>query len=416
MIPWLQDVIYASILFGFFALSFYILTFIEGIRRKIPQLKDSELPKATVVIPAWNEEKNVAKTMNSILESDYPDFEVIFVDDGSKDKTYEVAKKYENDQRVKVLTKKNGGKASALNVGIKQAKGEVIFTMDADTRVHPQSMRRMARYFTNPKIMSVTPAMIIDEKNNKMTFLRRMQSVEYYLGIFLRKVFATINAIYIAPGAFTVYRKEFFDKYGGYDEGNITEDLEMALRIQSKGFITENAPDANIWTLGPPGFKTLKKQRVRWYTGLITNFWAYKHMVSRKYGDLGLLVLPIGWITIMLSIFILVSTLVTSIIHSVKYFIYLNSVNFGLHDTFRITLFSFLNALFHFFSNPLVIFVAISFLATIFYMRYAEKKTGKIRHLKRNLAVFFFVFGPLFCYWWTVSFFKIIFKRTVTWR
>jgi len=416
MREWLIRVVYASVFFGFFALSFYILTFISGIKRKIPQLKDSQLPKATVIIPAWNEEDSVEKTMESILKSEYPHFEVIFVDDGSKDRTYELAKKYKSDSRVSVFTKKNGGKASALNLGISKAKGDIIFTMDADTRVHKLSMKRMARYFTSPEVMSVTPAMLIDSEGNKMTFLRRMQAIEYYLGIFLRKVFATLNAIYIAPGAFTVYRKEFFEKYGGYNEGNITEDLEMALRIQSKGFRTENAPNANIWTFGPANFKSLSKQRVRWYTGLITNFYDYRRMVSRKFGDLGLLVLPIGWITIMFAIFILLTTVITSGINAVKYVLYLNSINFGFSGFFNITLRGFERFIFQFISNPLIIFVSFSFLATVLYMEYAERKTGKIKDLKRNLAIFFFVFGPLFCYWWCVSFFKIIFKRAVTWR
>jgi len=412
-VGWLLTVIYASILFGFFALTFYILTFISSIKRKAPQLKDSELPFATVIIPAWNESDSVEKTLDSILKSNYPKFEVIFVDDGSTDNTYELAKKYEKDKRVRVFTKKNGGKASALNFGIKRANGEIIYTMDADTRVDKLSMKKMARYFKDESVVSVTPAMLVDNPN---TILRRLQQIEYYLGIFLRKVFATLNAIYIAPGAFTVYRKWFFDKYGGYDEGNIVEDLEMALRIQSKGYRTENAPDANIYTLGPAKFKELTTQRIRWYTGLVTNFYDYRHMVSRKFGDLGLLVLPIGWITIIFSIFITISTVITSFLNTWKYLDYLNSINFNFSGFFNYTFFGIEKFLFNMFSNPLVIFVFFSIIATLGYMKYAESKTGKIHNLKRNLVIFFILFGPLFVYWWTYSFFKIIFSKKVTWR
>ncbi len=409
----LTTIIYVSVFIGFFTVGFYILTFISSFRRKKSFLKDSELPFASVIIPAWNEEKSVEKTMDSILNSDYPSFEVIFVDDGSKDKTYEIAKKYEEDDRVRVFTKENGGKATALNLGIEYAKGDIIFSMDADTIVDKRAMRRMARYFKDDEVMSVTPAMLIDNPN---TIMRRVQQIEYVLGVFLRKVFATLNAIYIAPGAFTVYRKSFFDKYGGYDVGNITEDMELALRIQSKGYRTENAPNAVIHTTGPSNFKTLEKQRVRWYTGLIKNFWDYRHMVSKNFGDLGLLVMPIGWITISFCIFITFAMLIRSIGDSINYFSFLSSINFNIFGSINYSLFGIESVLFEFFSHPIVIFVIISMVIIFGYLTWVSKATGKIKHLKRNTLIFLMIFGPLFCYWWTLSFLKIFFKKKINWR
>lgn len=409
----LRGIIYASVLFGFFAISFYILTFISAQKRKPDLLPESELPFATVIIPAWNEEKSVKKTMDSILASDYPKFEVIFVDNNSKDNTLKFAKEYESDPRVRVFEEKKQGKAAAVNLGIRKARGEVIFTMDADTKVDKMSMKKMASYFKDPKVMSVTPAMLIDNPDN---ILRRVQAIEYLMGIFLRKVFAALNAIYIAPGAFTVYRKEFFDKYGGYEEGNITEDLEMALRIQSKGYRTENAPTANIYTTGPSNFISLKKQRVRWYTGLITNFWKYRWMVSRKFGDLGLLVMPIGWITILFCIIITIITGIDAFFKAADYLVYLSSINFQFDSVFNLTWFTFERWLLEFFSDPVVIFLGFSVIAVLMYMKYAEIKTGKVEQKWKNLFWFFLFFGPLFFYWWTISFFKVIFKKGVSWR
>ena len=412
MVGVLNTIILIAIFVGFFAISFYVLTFISAIKRNPAQLKDSELPFATVIIPAWNEEKSVKKTLESILASDYPKFEVIFIDDGSTDKTLEIARQFEGGN-IYIFTKKNGGKASALNFGIEKAKGEIIFTMDADTRVDPLSMKKMASYFKDKRVMSVTPAMLVDNPN---TPLRRMQQIEYLLGIFLRKVFAALNAIYIAPGAFTVYRKKFFDKHGGYDEKNITEDLEMALRIQSKGYVTENCPTANIYTLGPAGIKELTKQRVRWYYGLIKNFWNYRFMMSRHFGDLGLLVLPIGWVTIIFAIFILISTAIRSIFKSIDYLLFLKSINFDFKGLFNYTWLGIEKWLFEFLSNPIVIFLVFSVFTVFIYLKYAKIKTGKIKHMKRNLCVFFILFGPLFCYWWTIAFFKNFLKKTVMWR
>ncbi|HJX50612.1 MAG TPA: glycosyltransferase family 2 protein [Candidatus Nanoarchaeia archaeon] len=261
----IKIIIYLSIYIGLVSTTFYILSFIADLKKSKLFYRDDELPRVSVLIPAYNEEETIENTIKSILNSDYPDFEVIVVDDGSKDKTLEMAKKIK-DSRLHIFHKKNGGKGTALNLGISKAKGEIIFTMDADTFVHPQSMKRMVRYFKNERVMSVTPAMII---HNPKTILQRIQHIEYLMGLFLRKAFASLESIYIAPGAFSAYRKIFFDKYGGYDVGNITEDLEMALRIQSKGYITENCPTAPAYTVAPSKFKELMIQRRRWYYGLI---------------------------------------------------------------------------------------------------------------------------------------------------
>ena len=410
-------IIYISILVGFYASSFYILTFIASFKKNPPQFTDKELPFVTIIIPAWNEEGSTESTLKSILSSDYPNFEVIFVDDGSTDKTYEIAKKFEKNKQVRVFTKKNGGKATALNLGISKARGEIIFTMDADTRVDPTSMKKMVRYFKNPRVMSVTPAMLIDNKEGiKQTILQRVQQIEYYLGVFLRKVFASLNAIYIAPGAFSAYRKTFFDKYGGYDVGNIVEDLELAMRIQSKGFYTENAVNAPIYTLGPRNFKSLTTQRIRWYWGLVKNFWNYRGMVNRKFGDLGLLVLPVGWITICFSIFLLIRTFIYSIHHTFKEMIFLNSINFDLGNYYEWTLYGLHRWFFEFISYPVVILMIFTIILVFGYLKYASDKTGKIKNLYSNCFYFFLLFGPMFVYWWTLSFFKAVFTKKVKWR
>ena len=410
-------IVYISIFIGFFAASFYILTFIASFKKKPLQYKDFELPKVTVVIPAWNEEDSVESTLKSILASDYPDFEVVFVDNNSKDNTYKLAKKFEKDKRVRVFQQRRQGKACAVNMGISKAKGEIIFTMDADTRVEPTSMKKMVRYFKNPRVMSVTPAMLIDKRPGmKQTILQRVQQIEYYLGVFLRKVFASLNAIYIAPGAFSAYRKTFFDKYGGYDEGNIVEDLEMAMRIQSKGYYTENAPTAAIYTLGPARFKALTTQRIRWYWGLVKNFWVYRKMVSRRFGDLGLLVMPVGWVTILFSMFLLIRTVIYSIHHAIKEVIFLNSVNFTFKGFFDMTWYGIERWAFEFFSYPVVPLMIFTIFLVFGYLKYASDSTGKIDRMRSNLFWFFVLFGPMFIYWWTLSFFKAIFNKKVKWR
>lgn len=405
-------VIYASIYIGLIATSFYILSFWSDSKKKKEFYSDTELPKVSVIIPAYNEEKSIEKTIESVLKSDYPDFEVIVVDDGSKDKTFELAKKFENE-KVRVFTKKNGGKGSALNLGIGEAKGEIIFTMDADTFVDSKSMKNMVRYFKNPHIMSVTPAMVIHKPKS---ILQRVQYVEYLLGLFLRKAFASLKSIYIAPGAFSAYRKTFFDKYGGYDVRNITEDLEMALRIQSKGYYTENCPDAPAYTIAPSKFKPLLIQRRRWYFGLIKNVWKYKHIFGRKYGDLGMFVLPIAWISIIFSVFVTCYLFFKTMFDVRSNLLFLQNTDFNFSWASNFNLFTLERAFFLFFTNPVVIFILVFMLLLGFFIYYASRKVGKIHNIYFNLPLFFLLFAILFGFWWVVSIIYAIFKREVKWR
>ena len=197
--------------------------------------------------------------------------------------------------------------------------------MDADTRVDSKSMRNMVRFFKNKKIMSVTPAILTEKPEN---ILQRVQHIEYIMGLFLRKAFASLKAIYVAPGAFSAYRKSFFDKYGGYDEENITEDLEMALRIQFKGYQTENCPEALAYTISPRTFKELLLQRRRWYFGLIKNLWNYKKLIGLKYGDLGAFVIPTAIVSIVFSVFVIIYLFFKTIFNIRDNLLFLHSINF----------------------------------------------------------------------------------------
>lgn len=414
MTEFLTIVIYLSIYVGLIATTFYVLSFIADKKKKKQLYTDDELPKVTVIVPAYNEEKTISKTLNSILASDYPkgNFEVIFVDDGSKDKTLQIAKKFKS-KKVRIFHKENGGKGSALNLGISKAKGEIIFTMDADTTVDPQSMKNMVRLFKDKTVMSVTPAMIIHDPKN---ILQRIQSIEYLLGLFLRKAFASVRAIYVAPGAFSAYRKKFFDKYGGYDVGNITEDLEIALRIQLKGFHTENCPEAPAYTIAPRKFKDLLIQRRRWYYGLMKNLWNYRKLISFKYGDLGAFVIPIAIISIILAVFVTVYLFFKTILTLRKDLLFLQNINFDFANAFDINFYVIERFLFLYFSKPVIIFILIFMGILGFYMYYASKKIGRISGLVVNLTLFFLFFAILFGFWWIVSIFYALFTKQVKWR
>jgi len=407
-------IIYISIYIGLIAVSFYILTFLNARKKKKIFFTDDELPFVSVVIPAYNEEKSIAKTIESILESDYlkDKFEVIVINDGSNDNTLKIAKKFEG-RGVRVFSKENGGKGKALNLGIEKAKGEIIFTMDADTSVDKQSVKNMVRYFKNKKVISVTPAIITHKPK---TILQRVQHVEYLLGLFLRRVFASLNAIYVTPGAFSAYRKTFFDKYGGFKRAYLTEDLEMALRIQLKGYFTENCPEALVYTSAPKDFKSLLIQRRRWYIGLIKNTWDYRKLFNSKYGDLGTFVMPISWISMFFTVFLTVYLFFKALIQVKSELLFLQSINFDFSNFMNMNIYVIERFLFLFFSNPMVISILFFMAILAFFIHYASKKFGRHSNLAINLFFFFLLFAVLFGYWWITSIIYTLFTGKTRWK
>jgi len=266
-------IVFIGLLFTYFNL----LIFYSGERRK-KELRD--YPKVSIIVPAYNEEENIEKTIKSLLELDYPrdKLEIIIVDDGSKDRTYEIAKKYESDI-IKVYKKENGGKASALNYGIKKASGEFIVTLDADSIVPKEALKKMLEYFDEEDVMIVVPAIQITEVKN---FWQRLQSIEYSYNNFLRLIFDRLNSLHVAPGPFSVFRRELFEKIGYFDEKNLTEDMEIAMRCQAYGYKIRYCPEVLIKTKAPDNFKSLLKQRLRWYLGFIDNFSVYRNKIFNK--------------------------------------------------------------------------------------------------------------------------------------
>lgn len=405
-------IIYLSIYLGLVATSFYILSFLAGEKKKKLLYSDDELPYVTVIIPAYNEEETIGKTIDSIAKSDYPRFEVLVVDDGSTDDTLKIAKKFQS-KSIKVFHKENGGKATALNFGIKKAKGEIIFTMDADTFAAPQSMKNMTRFFKADDVMSVTPAIVTANPRN---IFERIQHTEYVLGLFLRKAFSSLRSIYVAPGAFSAYRKKFFEKHGGYEEDNITEDLEMGLRIQFKGYHTENCPEAPVYTVSPRTFGALLVQRRRWYSGLMKNLWDYRKILGRKYGDLGTFVIPVALTSIFFSLIATSYFFINALLFIKNQVLFLHSINFDVSNTIDFNLYILERFFYLFLTKPIVLFAISIILVFGFYGYYAAKKIGKIPGFAINLVLFLLLFSLLFGFWWIVSIIYTITTGKVRWR
>lgn len=293
---------FAVLYLALFIMVFFALVLFQNIDRvsKRPRPERRWRPKISVIVPAYNEEKNLERCVLSVINSAYPKdrIEIIIVDDGSTDRTYKVAReirrKYPNI--VRVCRKKNSGKADSVNLGIEKATGEIIATLDADSYITPSAIERMLPYFKEDGVMAVTAAV---KASNKEGILEKLQAVEYIYTLFSRKVMEFIDAIYVTPGPFSMFRAELFRKIGGFDRDNILEDQEMAMRIQSYNYKIRSSLDADVYTEVPKTFGSLLRQRIRWHRGGLRNSYKYLHLISPKYGDMGLIVLPIGFLSIL---------------------------------------------------------------------------------------------------------------------
>lgn len=253
----------------------------------------SLLPSVAVIVPCYNEAGTVGATCDSLLALDYPKekLEVILVNDGSTDGTRDAMARFATHPLVRIIHKENGGKHTALNVGIAATTAELVGCLDADSFVEPDALREIVPCFAHANVAAATAAMSVHRPKN---LLQHMQNAEYIFGITLRHAVASVNGLYVTPGPFSFYRRSVIGKVGGFRRGHQTEDMEMALRLQHAGYEIENAPRARVYTKSPDTVFKLIKQRTRWTTGFLRNILGeYRGLVGNtRYGALGVLMLP----------------------------------------------------------------------------------------------------------------------------
>ena len=388
-------IMFTLIYISLFCSIFFIITFFRG--NDIPIKKLKKFPKVSILIAAYNEADNIAETIKSALRINYPNFEVIVIENGeSTDGTYEIAKKFVR-KGVRVFSIKKGGKGRALNYAIKRATGKFIVTMDADTTAEKNIFYKVLPYFSDPKVMSVTPS--LKTKENK-TALQKLQLIEYLFGIFYRKVFSILDALYVVPGAFTVYKKEFFTKHGGFDTNNITEDLEMTLRTHALGYKVKNALEAFIYTATPATFRDLTKQRLRWFLGMIENFNKYRRLFSSKYGFLGMVILPVITIALVLLITLFIFLIFSLINRILLWSPYLLGL-FSLRPEHLKHLFN-LELFYISLSSEFILGLFLLLLAS-FILIVIKRFAGKEYKIGPTFIFYLVVYTHIFVYWWFVT-------------
>lgn len=239
----------------------------EEVRREtLPEAKS--WPAVSILVPAYNEDVVISRTIECLKELDYPEFEVIVIDDGSSDDTQARAiLACAADARFRVVSVANGGKARALNQGLALARHDLVFCMDADSRLAPQSIRAGVRHFEDPAVGAVAGAVLI---LNAGTWPARFQTLEYLTGLnFYKSAQSYLGLVTIIPGPSGLFRKELVNGLGGYAPDTFAEDCDLTLRLAVTGARVVYEPLMEVRTEVPESFVSLIKQRYRWNRGIL---------------------------------------------------------------------------------------------------------------------------------------------------
>lgn len=289
----LRTVIIVGFSITFFFISFSIPLAIEHKLKEDRTTHEDQRyrPLVSILVPAYNEERVISRSLESLVNVKYEPKEIIVIDDGSTDKTNAVASWYKQFG-IKIVKKPNGGKASALNYGLVFARGEIIVTVDADSMVSRNAIDEVVKIMSNRQVVAVSGN--IKVLNNR-TKLARVQELEYVISInMLRRALDLFGAVMIVPGAFGAFKRYAIENTGYYDKDILTEDFDLTVKMLKAYGAVGASSTASAYTEVPTTWKSLYKQRIRWTCGMLQT--AIKHkdtLWNSRYAYLHSIVIPI---------------------------------------------------------------------------------------------------------------------------
>ncbi|MDD4990439.1 MAG: glycosyltransferase [Candidatus Pacebacteria bacterium] len=407
-----EILIYTAIFIGLYFAIFVFGTFFEYKDKIYYKPKRKCLPKVSLLVPCYNEEENIEKTIVSILNLDYPkeNLEIIIIDDGSCDNTLRKAQELsQNDSRIKVFHKENGGKYTALNFGIQKSTNPYIGTVDADSFLHEESLKKIMHYFENPKIMAVISTVKIASPRS---ILEGVQYVEYLMAAFYRKAFAFLNSVSVVPGPLSVFNKKVFAKLGPYKKAHQTEDFEFALRMQKANLPIAYAIDAVVYTQGCCTFMALLRQRLRWNRGFLLNVKDYPELLNvKKHGNLSFLLLnSVVSCFIGVALFLFGLYQFFDLVYTKSNQLFLTKADFfnfswSLPDWMK-------------FDITPIFFLGMTALTVFFaYLIFSKKFTHDPGPSKRNVVFYLVIYPFINSIFWIATFWTVIFrKKELVWK
>ncbi|MDX6644039.1 MAG: hypothetical protein QOD76_2001 [Solirubrobacteraceae bacterium] len=250
---------------------------VRAVRDGVTQ--DSFAPPVSIVVPAYNEAVGIERAVRSLAESDYPELEVIVVDDGSVDGTGELVEQLAL-HRVEVIRQPNAGKSGALNRGIAAASHAVIVTVDADTLFEPATLASLVLPLADPEVGAVAGNTKV---GNRQGLLGRWQHIEYVMGFNLdRRLYDVLRCMPTVPGAIGAFRREALEQAGGFSTATLAEDTDLTIAIGRSGWRVVYAEDARAWTEAPASLGALWRQRYRWSFGTMQAAWKHRAALWRR--------------------------------------------------------------------------------------------------------------------------------------
>lgn len=397
---------------GLYMLSLYVSLYIQN-RKEIFNYPKGKPEPVSIIVPCYNEGQHIGQTIESLLNMNYPKnmMEIIVVDDMSKDNSADVVRSYARKHgNIKLIVNKrnSGGAAEPTNIGVKAAKYKYIAVTDADSFPEKDALIKMIGYLqTNSKVGGVTCAVLAQKPE---TFMQRLQAIEYAVIAFNRKLFDSVDSVYVTPGPFALYRKSTLVEVGLFDTKNMTQDIEIVWRMLSQGYVARMCLATHVRSVTPSGFRAWFKQRIRWNIGGLQTMLKYKHLLFKK-GMLGAFIIPFFSISLFIGLFglgiflyLLFKRIVVAYL-STKYSIYASTAIVSLQD------FSFAPSILNFFGITLFILGSIFTIFGLSVMKEREIRNDSFF----NIGFYLLVYLAIYPFIMITGLYKYM-TRTYTWR
>ena len=371
----IEFVFFLYIFIGLYMLTLLITIYLPN-RKRIFKYPKGKPEPVSIVISCYNAEKVIGGTIESLLNLDYPKnmIEIIVVDDKSTDNSVKIVRKYtkkHKNVRLIVNKKNSGGAAEPRNIGIKAAKYDYVAFTDDDSEPEKDALLKMIGFLQeDKKVGGVTCAVMAKDPR---TFMQKLQAIEYTIIAWNRKLLDLVDAVYVTPGPFALYRKKVLLEIGLFDKKHLTEDIEIVWRMLANGYKARMCLAARVYSETPVKFSKWWKQRIRWNIGGTQCILQYKSLIFRR-GMLGAFIIPffsaslfIGLFGLGLFIYLLTRRVLVYYL-STKYSIYASTTILTLQDlTFSPSILNF--------------FGAVLFLLGAFFTFYG---LGVMRELKKK--------------------------------
>lgn len=392
--------------FGIYFISLFILLYLKHKKELFFNPEAKNFPKISLITAAFNEQDTIASTIEAVMSLDYPKdkLEHIIVDDGSSDRTSEIVKnlmkKYPS---LKLIEKTNSGKANSINLAIKQAKGEIMGVVDADSYPTKSSLKKMIGWFEDKQVAAVTSKVLVKNKKN---FIEKFQAVDYIVIAWGRKILDFIGCVYVTNGPLSLYRKNLVIKAGGFDPTNLTEDIEITWHLLSQGYKTKMSYDAEVYTVVPNKFKQWIKQRIRWNMGGLQTIYKYRNFAFKGKNLFGYFVLSYVSLSFFLAFIGFLLFLRYIILKSILYFRLTPYLLQGYNplDYWNINLSA----------SLLFIMGALFFAISLVYYKFSMQKSEFQGKSIFKILIYIFIYRPLYLIPYLGALYKLT-RRDIRW-